>query len=1215
MDASKPWQFWIDRGGTFTDCIGRHPLTGELHVTKVLSSDRAPIVGIRRLLGLPDSQADESTGAEPIPPCRVRMGTTVATNALLERRGARCALVVTAGFRDLLAIGNQTRPDIFALHIDKPTLLYSDVVEVDERVDADGRVLTPLDRDQVTRSLRTLRERGVDSLAVVLLHAYNTPVHERAIGEIAGELGFDHVSLSFEVTAEIGALGRGDTTVLDAYLTPLIRDYVSELRASLPGSDLRIMQSSGGLTDATRFRGKNAVLSGPAGGVVAYAHVARAAGFGRAIGFDMGGTSTDVSCFDGDFERVYETEVAGVRLRAPMMSIHTVAAGGGSLCRYRGFRLTVGPESAGAHPGPLCYGRPQADELAIADINVALGRVVDDRFPFALDRARVSRALHQMAATLGPEYTPERVAVGFFDIANANMAEAIRQVSVARGRDAREFALVVFGGAGGQHACAVARRLGIDTLVFDRLAGVLSAYGMGLADVTWHGESDAGRLPLEQLDQLRPAFESLAHRGRHILREDGFADDELQYEWSVDARYRGTEPCIAMRVATCSASDVEPVLDAAALVQRFTDEHTARFSYARPAHVVEIATVRVEVRGRHEQTAGPSDARTKHVGATAERHPEPLRHSSMWTGAGFEDVPIFAREQLSRGMRIEGPALLLEDTGTIALDPGFVVDVRAEGRLIVRDTASPRGLRARTDGDAKTVCGHDEVDPIRLEIFNNVFMSIATQMGHALQRTAMSTNIRERLDFSCAIFDEHGHLVANAPHIPVHLGAMGESVRGVLERHPRPAPGTVFITNDPNAGGSHLPDITVVTPVHLRVGHDDELRLFTASRGHHADIGGITPGSMPPFSGRLDEEGAVFHAFPAVIDGRFDEPGVREILGRGPYPARDADTNIADLQAQIAANRTGARLLDELVQHYGASTVRAYMGHVQDNAAARIASAIEQLDDGDHAFEDHLDDGTVIRVTLRVRGRQMDIDFSGTGPQSDGNVNAPRAVVMAAVIYVLRVMVGAPIPLNSGCTRPVRVQIPEHSILWPDADRAVAGGNVETSQRVVDVLLGALGLAAASQGTMNNLTFGDDGFGYYETIAGGAGATDAQPGASGVHTHMTNTRITDPEILESRFPVRLVEFSLRRASGGRGAYAGGDGLIREFEALAPLRVSILSERRSRAPFGLHGGCPGARGRNLHNGRDVGAKASFDVAPGDRIRIETPGGGGYGTPPA
>ena len=1172
------WEFWIDRGGTFTDCLGRDPATGEIRVAKILSSDRAPLEGIRSILGL---------GREaPIPPCDVRMGTTIATNALLERKGAPTLLVISRGFRDLLEIGTQARPDLFALDIRKPEVLYRQVLEVDARADPDGRTLERPDPDRVREELARACRAGLSSVAIVLLHAYRAEALEREIGAWAREAGFDHVALSHEVAPEIGILGRGDTTTVDAYLTPLIRDYVAILLAELPGSTLRIMQSSGGLTDARRFRGPHAILSGPAGGVVAYAHIARRAGIEGAIGFDMGGTSTDVSRFDGEFERVYETETAGVRIRAPMMAIHTVAAGGGSVCRYDGYRFTVGPDSAGAVPGPLAYGHGDARELTLTDVNLALGRLSPDRFPFPLRAERVTSALETLVAGLrgrGFARTTEEVAAGFFEIANANMTEAIRQVSVARGYDVREYTLVVFGGAGGQHVCPIARRLGIRRILAHPYGGVLSAYGMGLADVSWHGDRDLGAIDLGAgLDDARALFDELERRGREVLAEEGFPPDRIEAIRRVDLRYAGTETPLTL---VCDGE----------LRREFETLHEQCFGYARAGHPVEAVVARVEVIGQNLPPEEPTlDTAARSVG--------PRRRARVFAGGEFqEDVPVFYREDLEPGRSIEGPALILEATGTLVVDPGFSLQVDAQGRILLEDQTG-RPDRERVGSD---------VDPVQLEIFNNLYMSIAEQMGTVLRQTALSTNIRERLDFSCAVFDPEGGLVANAPHIPVHLGAMGETVRAVLEAFPEPRPGDVYVSNDPSAGGSHLPDVTVVTPVFEGEG---TLRFFTASRGHHADIGGITPGSMPPFSRRLEEEGVVFRPTRIVSDGRLQEAEILATLQAGAHPARSPRDNLLDLEAQIAANRTGVRLLEELVERYGQEIVLAYMRHVQDNAAARVADEIAKISDGEHRFSDVLDDGTPICVNLRVEGSRMEIDFSGTGGEVEGNLNAPKAVTVAAVIYVLRTLVGESIPLNAGCLRPITLRIPEGSVLAPSPGRAVAGGNVETSQRIVDVLLGAIGRAAASQGTMNNLTFGNDRFGYYETIGGGAGAGDAFDGASGVHTHMTNTRITDPEILETRFPVRLREFGIRRGSGGAGRHSGGDGVVREIEFLGPVRVSILSERRDRAPFGLEGGEPGRPGRNLHNGRDVGGKASFDVEAGDRVRIETPGGGGFGPKP-
>ena len=1178
MGADR-WQFWIDRGGTFTDCLGVAP-DGQIHTKKVLSGEGSPLVGIRALLGL-------AAGA-PIPACDVRMGTTLATNALLERRGAKTALVISRGFRDLLEIGNQTRPELFALSIRKPELLYSEVLEVDARAAADGTILCEPDPEALGADLRALRRR-VDSLAVVVLHSYLSPALEERIGAIAAAAGFSEVALSSEVASELGMLGRGDTAVVDAYLTPLLRDYVAALLRDLPGSTLRIMQSSGGLTDAARFRGKNAVLSGPAAGAVAAAHVAAMSGASGAVGFDMGGTSTDVSAWEGEHEHTYESEIAGVRLRAPMMAIHTVAAGGGSICRDNGFRLLVGPQSAGADPGPLCYGRAGAEALTITDVNLFLGRLVGDRFPFPLERPPVEEALRAIAAGLearGEFLSLEAVAAGFLEIANAHMAEAIRAVTIARGRDVRDSALVVYGGAGGQHACSLARLLGIRTLILDRHAGVLSAYGMGLARLVWHGEADAGRRELggSTDDALAAIFMELEARGRAALASDGALGDSIEITRRLDLRYRGTDSPITIAVG----GDLRAKFDAA---------HERLFGYLKEAPI-EVVTVRVEVGGNDSERREPI---TTPEGA---REPEARRRQRMWTGRSYEEVSVYDREALSVGTRLRGPALILDDTGTFAVDGDFELEVAADSRIVCRAQRAPRPQEGRRDESLRS-------DPISLEVYNQLFMSISSQMGDALRRTAVSTNIRERRDYSCAIFDPDGGLVANAPHIPVHLGAMAESIRGLLAARPALEPGSVYATNDPYAGGSHLPDITVVTPCHSEEG---KLLFFTASRGHHADVGGITPGSMPPYSRRLAEEGALLSALEIVSAGRFREAEIRELLAAPPHPARRIDDNIADLQAQIAANRAGARLLGELVAARGAPAVAAFMRHVQDGCAAEVAAAIGRLPDGELEFEDALDGGARIRVALRISGERLEIDFRGTSAAVPDNLNAPRAVTVAAVIYVLRCLVAAPIPLNSGCLAPVTLLIPVGSLLDPPAGAAVAAGNVETSQRVVDVLFGALGVAAASQGTMNNLTFGSERFAYYETIAGGAGATASANGASAVHTHMTNTRITDPEVLESRFPVRLREFSIRRGSGGRGARRGGDGVVRELEALEDLDVSILSERRILSPFGLRGGSPGAAGRNLFRGQELGGRAAFRARPGECFRIETPGGGGYGTPP-
>ena len=1121
------------------------------------------------------------------------MGTTLATNALLERKGERFALLITRGFRDLLQIGTQARPDLFALSIQKPSVLYDEVLELDARADRAGVALERPDRGQLLAELTNLRARGIDNVAVVIHGDYRTGALECEVGDLARAAGIREITLSHQLAPRLGLLARGDTASVDAYLSPRLARYLETLQAVLPGSSLQMMQSSGGMCDAAQFRGPNALLSGPAGGSVALAQIAKDLGLGQVLGFDMGGTSTDVSRYAGEFEHRYENEIAGVRVIAPMLAIHTVAAGAGSICRLRDGRLTVGPDSAGSDPGPLCYGRSSARALCVSDVNLALGRLVTHRFPFPLTLAPVEGALERIAVELreaGHFTDVQSVAEGFFEIANRNMAEALRKVSVARGFDLREHALVVFGGAGGQHACAIARLLDIGQIVFHPLAGVLSAYGMALADLSHHVSADAGARPLsnELLAELESDFDALERKARAAVEAEA-ATRGADCIRRVDLRYAGSETTLTLRLA-----------GAAELRRRFEALHAQHFGHSRADAQVEVTALRVEALVAstlgHARPAGLAES------AAA---PQPERHTVLWhRGTRHDAVPVFERESLTAGARIRGPALIAEAVATIVVDPGFELECRADGILLARPEAPRTAGLATSPAEAQS----EAPDPVTLEVMSNAFMSIAEQMGHSLQRTAQSTNIRERLDFSCAIFDAQAGLVANAPHIPVHLGAMSESVRAVLESHPELAPGDVFVTNDPAAGGSHLPDVTVVLPVHDSSG---ALRFFSATRGHHSDIGGITPGSMPAFSSRLAEEGAVFSALRVGSAGKLDRSLILDTLARGPYPARRPLENLADLEAQLAAAHTGARLLHDLVRERSQPQVERYMSAVQNLAADCVARIIGELPEGEHAFRDQLDDGTPIAVSLRVSGGKLAIDFSGSGQESAGNLNAPRAVTLAAVMYVLRTLVGRPIPLNSGCLRDVTVLIPEHSILNPAPGRAVAGGNVETSQRVVDVLLGALGRAAASQGTMNNVSFGQQSFGYYETIAGGAGAGPGFSGADAVHTHMTNTRITDPEIIEQRFPVRIRQFCLRLGSGGSGLYPGGDGVCREYEFLEPLTVSLLSERRLCVPFGLAGGGPGAAGRNFHNGREVPGHAVLQAATGDRLRIETPGGGGYG----
>jgi 5-oxoprolinase (ATP-hydrolysing) len=1194
------WQFWLDRGGTFTDCIGVSP-DGAVHRAKRLSTDDAGLAAMRAIV---EGVAAVPPGG-PMPPCEVKVGTTLATNALLTRQGARTLLVANAGLGDAFVIGTQERPDLFALRIERPPPLHERTLEIEGRCAADGAPANPLDEDATRSGLAAARAEGIASLAIALIHAHAYPELEVRVKTLAREAGFLHAVTSHEVARELGLLARGQTTVADAYLTPILRQYTAAQAAALPASRLRFMQSSGGLTDAARFRGPAALLSGPAGGVVGAARVARAAGFREAIGFDMGGTSTDVSLVvDGEVERVFETAIAGIRVRSPALRVHSIAAGGGSLCRFDGFRLTVGPESAGADPGPLCYGLREngrvgmGEGLTLTDVNVLLGRLPGDRFPLPLRLEPAREALEALASRVraaGHALSVDQVGDGFVEIANASMAEAIRQVSVARGVDPRDCALVGFGGAAGQHVCAVSRVLGIRTILLHPLASLLSAYGIGVAPQTWDRQRDAGRLvlpaaPLPLPESVQRAFAELELEGRSALLAEGVPEAELLAVRRLDLRYLGTES--ALTVAEPPDKD---------WAKAFAKLHHARFGYTRAGRAIEMVVARVQVRQANEGRAP-----ALRLAADAESRVRPLRAAEVFLpGVGRREIPLYARESLGRGARLVGPALVVDDTSTVVIDPGFEAEIDPLGVLVLRDR---EGLPPPpASGDLS------RADPIRLEVLGNAFMSIAEQMGAVLRNTAVSTNIKERLDYSCAVFDRDGGLVANAPHIPVHLGAMGETVRAIQRAFPALAPGDVAVTNDPYAGGSHLPDVTVVTPVFFEA---TAPRFFVASRGHHADLGGKTPGSMPSDSRTLEEEGVVLSPFLLVRKGRFEEQRLRAALLGARYPARSPDDNVADLEAMVAANRAGESLLQELVARRGVASVETTMAQLQQAAGQKVARAIARLAPGDHVFEDRLDDGTRIRVSIQIAGARMRIDFTGTDPATPGNLNAPRAVVLAAVLYVLRCMVAERIPLNGGCLSPVEVVVPQGSLLDPPRGAAVVGGNVETSQRIVDVLFGALGLLAASQGTMNNVTFGDPRFGYYETIGGGAGAGPTFPGASGVHVHMTNTRITDAEVLETRYPVRLLAFRLRRNSGGAGRHAGGDGLIRGYKFLAPVTASLLTERRAVAPFGLAGGEPARRGENRvkrrgGQGETLPGRVTLELATEDELWIATPGGGGFG----
>ncbi|MBL9122996.1 MAG: hydantoinase B/oxoprolinase family protein [Planctomycetaceae bacterium] len=1158
---------------------------------ELASSEEAPLVAIRYLLGLRRDQA--------IPAVSVRLGTTRGTNSLLTRRGARTAFVTTRGFGDVLAIGYQNRPKLFELAIHKRVPLYCDVVEIEERITPTGEVLCAPLEERIRQQLSQLRAAGCQSLAVCLLHAFDHPEHELIVERIARDVGFEEVSLSSRVAPLIKIVARGDTTLVDAYLNPILRAYVDHLRAGLGASALRIMTSAGGLVEASQFVGKESILSGPAGGVVGFARVAQNCGFERAIGFDMGGTSTDVSRFDGGYEFEYETEKAGVRVVAPMLKIETVAAGGGSICSFDGVKLVVGPDSSGADPGPACYGR--GGPLAVTDLNFILGKVPPQFFPFPLDRRAVVARLAELAAQIrqatGQNYSATELADGFLRVANSNMVRAIRSVSIAQGVDPREYVLVAFGGAAGQHACAVARELGMRQILIHPDAGLLSAYGIGLADVTRH-RAIGVYLPYSEdtVQGLETTFARLADEARAAVLAEGIPAERITVRRVLELRYRGVDAALAV-------SQPEPA--AGSYAEAFARQHQRLYGYTQPERPLEIVSARVEVAGRTATAAAPS----------ASLPPVELLSTTETTTAWFDAQPretlLLDRAHLILGQRIQGPAIVREQSSTTVIDPGWVAEVLSGGELLLADQGThPRAAVSTT------------ADPVMLEVFNNLFAGIAEQMGITLRNTSASVNVKERLDFSCALFTARGELVVNAPHIPVHLGAMGQTVRAIIAHNARIEPGDVYVTNDPYQGGSHLPDVTVITPVHDPA--SGRLIFFTASRAHHAEIGGIVPGSMPPFSRNLAEEGVLIRNFKLVSGGHERFAALAEMLAAPPYPSRKVDENLADIAAAVAANRQGAGELERLIERYSLPVVEAYMRHIQDAAERRMRLALAKLPPGRREFLDYLDDGTPIAVAVTIVGDAATIDFAGTGPVLAGNLNANRAIVTAAVLYCLRLLIDEEIPLNEGVLAPVTIVVPEGSLLAPPQRAtpaecaAVVGGNVETSQRIVDVVLGALGIAAASQGTMNNLLFGDATFGYYETICGGSGATADEPGADAVHTHMTNTRLTDPEVLERRTPVRLHEFSIRRGSGGEGLHPGGAGVVRKLEFLRELDVSILSQRRGPyPPYGQHGGAPGALGRNTIYRADgseetLPNQAQLLVRPGDVLVIETPGGGGFGT---
>ncbi len=1268
MADLKDWKFWMDVGGTFTDCIAAGP-GGEIRTRKILSTgvfkgscsaestktavvdsskpgypeeffagyrlrligpggrpsagalvagfdpaacifrlaaplaeapfpgqafelrsgEEAPVAGVRLLLGLPL--------AEPIENADLKIGTTVGTNALLERKGAKTALLTTAGFEDLLLIGTQERPGLFDLDIRKPECLFSAVKGIGERIDCKGRVLKPLDEAEVIAALADLRNLGAESLAVCFLNSYRNPAHEERAAELAAGCGFEYVSASSIASPSINMVARGDTAVVDAYLTPVLRRYFSSLECRFRKPRIRVMTSAGGLVSADKFTGRDSILSGPAGGVTGFAWAAAGEGFAKAVGFDMGGTSTDVSRHDGCFEYQFETEKAGVRISAPMLAVETVAAGGGSICGFDGSMLVVGPRSAGADPGPACYGR--GGPLTITDTDLYLGRIAADSFPFRLNPEAVEKRLGELAIAvntgLARKMSRIEIAEGLRRIADANMAAPIRRISVARGYDVREYALVAFGGAGPQHACAVARLLGIGKILLPPFGGVLSALGIGTADVRRFGQRPVLRpFSAAETARLEPQFLEMEDMLRREVAAEGIPEPGIDPpRRMLDMRYEGEG----------SALTVEA--EGGDFGAAFESMHRRIFGHAYRGRPVEISAMRVEVVGRTAKIPEISET-------PVPRKPKPSGTSVLVVGLEPETVPLFMRAMLRPGDSIRGPALIAEETSTIVVETGFDAEVTAKRNIVLSDVSK------KADGVKVT----SEADPVTLEIMSSQFSEIASRMGETLRRTAFSTNIKERLDFSCAIFDSECGLVANAHHIPVHIGAMGETVKRLAAEATGMKPGDAYLTNDPACGGSHLPDLTVVTPVFL--GGAAQPAFYSACRAHHAEIGGIRPGSMPPDSRTLAEEGVIFRNFLLMRDGRLMKDELLSALSSGPFPSRKPLENLADVEAQIAANVLGESDLRAMIERYGPDAVSSHMRHIQKAAEQRMRLCLLRLGDGVFFWKDRMDDGAEIAVKIAIAKGEAVLDFSGTSGVHPGNFNAGSGVVTAAVLYCLRLLIAEDVPLNRGVLAPVKIRIP-HGMLNPPetADRssapAVAAGNVETSQRLVDVILGALGAAAASQGTMNNVAFGNDRFSYYETICGGAGAGNGFHGASAVHTHMTNTRITDPEILEARCPVLLPRFAIRRGSGGMGKWKGGDGAVREIEFLEACEVSIISSRRKTAPYGINGGEPGMPGRNMlfkaHDPApiELDPVCTFNATPGDRLVIETPGGGAFKPP--
>ncbi|WP_262690963.1 hydantoinase B/oxoprolinase family protein [Kordiimonas aestuarii] len=1188
------FEFWIDRGGTFTDIVARHP-DGSLTSHKYLSEapgqyDDAAVHAMRDIMNVP---LDAPFPADKV--AAIKMGTTVATNALLERDGEATLLMITKGFRDALLIGQQHRADLFALKPTRPEPLYSDIVEATERLQADGTVLTPLDEDACRTALEAAYRKGLRSVAITFVHGYRHTAHEARAGEIAADIGFTQISMSHKVSPLMKLVPRGDTTVADAYLSPILRRYVNQVQSAVGDTPLYFMQSNGGLAAANAFEGKDAVLSGPAGGIVGAAKSGARADVTHLIGFDMGGTSTDVSHYAGEYERVFDTVVAGVRMTVPMMDIHTVAAGGGSICSVRDGRFQVGPASAGAYPGPAAYGR--GGPVTVTDCNVLLGKLQPDLFPAvfgekgdaALDfdaaTAGFKKLQSQLEADSGITMSIYEMAEGFLRVAVEHMARAIKKVSVMRGHDIKKYGLLTFGGAGGQHACLVADALGITKVVVPPFSGVLSALGMGLADQRVI-EEQALECPLEDAGTINRAAGHVATRAADALTAQGVEKRRQHMHTSVRLKYQGTDTTLSVPLA--QASEMRAAFEAA---------HQQSFGFTEKDQTIIAEAVEAEAVGGAATTA---------LNITAPGKDRKAAHTRRFFANGaMQDAGVYDRAALQPGHSITGPAIVLENGGTTLVEPGWSAELSPDDTLML----------SRTQEKTQAAIDTDSVDPIMLEIFNNLFMSVAEEMGGVLAKTAHSVNVKERLDFSCAVFDTDGQLIANAPHMPVHLGSMGESVSAIMDaRKGTMKPGDVFMLNDPMAGGTHLPDITVVTPVFLK--QDKAPGFYVASRGHHADVGGLSPGSMPPHSRTLQEEGIRFANFHLVKEGHFMERDVKAALASGPYPARNISQNLADLKAQIAANERGAAQVARLVGEFGADVVTAYMGHVQDNAEEAVRRVIAKLEDGEARYKMDCGAEVSVRLTVHQHTREVSVDFTGTSTTQANNFNAPLAVTKAAVLYVFRTLTGEDIPLNAGCLKPIRLTVPDGCMLNPKAGAAVVAGNVETSQIVTNALFLATRTMAGAQGTMNNLTFGNDRYQYYETIAGGTGAGNGFDGTDAIQSHMTNSRLTDAEVMEWRYPVLIEEFGVREGSGGEGRWHGGNGARRTIRFLEDMELAILSGHRAEGPPGLGGGARGMPGVTTVWHKDgtkhvLAAADQVTLEAGGKVMVETPGGGGFG----